>query len=213
MLYHSDFGQRAPNQSYSSTTLHVGHTLIQRYSDTIMDIVHLFKVTAAQLWTLCTHPKFLCHDFRRRACTFLSVPQRASACLSMPQRASMCLGVAQHAETWSTVRSHPTGTCIFLSLSNGKMPVQTRIRWYRKGDVACVPPAESVCGVSVGSHVPLALVKWPQINHMPPRAVGGSPQSAGLKVAHDRTTGLGCTHLVTNRDQPRFHESTCEIRR
>ncbi len=48
---------------------------------------------------------------------------------------------------------------IFLSKSKGKMPVQTRIRWYRKGDVSCVPPAESVCGVSVGSHFPLTLEK------------------------------------------------------
>ena len=48
---------------------------------------------------------------------------------------------------------------IFLSKSKGKMPVQTRIRWYRKGDVPCVPPAESVCGVSVGAHFPLTLEK------------------------------------------------------
>ena len=101
----------------------------------------------------------------------------------------------------------------FLSKSKGKMPVQTRIRWYRKGDVSCVPPAESVCGFSVGSHVPLALEKWPQINHMPPRAHGGFPQSAGSKVAHDRTTGLGCTHLVTNHDQREYHESAREIHR
>ena len=48
---------------------------------------------------------------------------------------------------------------IFLSKSKGKMPVQTRIRWYRKGDVSCVPPAESVCGVSVSSHFPITLEK------------------------------------------------------
>ena len=41
---------------------------------------------------------------------------------------------------------------IFLSKSKGKMLVQAGIRWYRKGDVLYVPPAESVCGVSVGSH-------------------------------------------------------------
>ena len=28
---------------------------------------------------------------------------------------------------------------IFLSKSKGKMPVQTRIRWYCKGDMLCVP--------------------------------------------------------------------------
>ena len=41
---------------------------------------------------------------------------------------------------------------IFLSKSKGKMLVQAGIRWYCKGDVLYVPPAESVCGVSVGSH-------------------------------------------------------------
>ena len=41
---------------------------------------------------------------------------------------------------------------IFLSKSKGKMLVQAGIRWYRKGDMLYVPPAESVCGVSVGSH-------------------------------------------------------------
>ena len=30
---------------------------------------------------------------------------------------------------------------IFLSKSKGKMLVQAGIRWYRKGDVLCVPPA------------------------------------------------------------------------
>ena len=48
---------------------------------------------------------------------------------------------------------------IFLSKSKGKMLVQTGIRWYRKGDMLCVPPAESVCGVSVSSHFPLTLEK------------------------------------------------------
>ena len=48
---------------------------------------------------------------------------------------------------------------IFLSKSNGKMLVQAGIRWYRKGDVLCVPPAESVCGVSVCSHFPFTLKK------------------------------------------------------
>jgi hypothetical protein len=48
---------------------------------------------------------------------------------------------------------------IFLSKSKGKMLVQTGIRWYRKGDMLDVPPAESVCGVSVGSHFPLTLEK------------------------------------------------------
>ena len=48
---------------------------------------------------------------------------------------------------------------IFLSKSEGKMLVQTGIRWYHKGDVLCVPPAESVCGVSVGSHFPFTLEK------------------------------------------------------
>ena len=48
---------------------------------------------------------------------------------------------------------------IFLSKSKGKMLVQTGIQWYRKGGVPCVPPAESVCGVSVGSHFPLTLEK------------------------------------------------------
>ena len=48
---------------------------------------------------------------------------------------------------------------IFLSKSKGKMLVQTGIRWYRKGDMLYVPPAESVCGVSVGSHFPLTLEK------------------------------------------------------
>ena len=48
---------------------------------------------------------------------------------------------------------------IFLSKSKGKMLVQTGIRWYRKGDMLCVPPAESVCGVSVSSHFPLSLEK------------------------------------------------------
>ena len=44
---------------------------------------------------------------------------------------------------------------IFLSKFKGKMLVQAGIRWYRKGDMLCVP----VCGVSVGSHVPLTLEK------------------------------------------------------
>ena len=48
---------------------------------------------------------------------------------------------------------------VFLSKSNRKMLVQTGIQWYRKGGVPCVPPAESVCGVSVGSHFPLTLEK------------------------------------------------------
>ena len=48
---------------------------------------------------------------------------------------------------------------IFLSKSKGKMLVQAGIRWYRKGDVLYVSPAESVCGVSVGSHVPLNIEK------------------------------------------------------
>ena len=48
---------------------------------------------------------------------------------------------------------------IFLSKLKGKMLVQTGIRWYRKGDMLYVPPAESVCGVSVGSHFPLTLEK------------------------------------------------------
>ncbi len=48
---------------------------------------------------------------------------------------------------------------IFLSKSKGKMLVQTGIRWYHKGDMLYVPPAESVCGVSVGSHFPLTLEK------------------------------------------------------
>ena len=48
---------------------------------------------------------------------------------------------------------------IFLSKSKGKMLVQTGIRWYRKGDMLYVPPAESVCGVSVSSHFPLTLEK------------------------------------------------------
>ena len=41
---------------------------------------------------------------------------------------------------------------IFLSKSKGKMLVQTGIRWYHAGDMLCVQLAESVCGVSVGSH-------------------------------------------------------------
>ena len=48
---------------------------------------------------------------------------------------------------------------IFRSKFKGKMLVQTGIRWYRKGDMLCVPPAESVCGVSVGSHFPFTLEK------------------------------------------------------
>ena len=48
---------------------------------------------------------------------------------------------------------------VFLSKSNRKMLVQTGIRWYHKGDMLCVPPAESVCGVSVSSHFPLTLEK------------------------------------------------------
>ena len=48
---------------------------------------------------------------------------------------------------------------IFLSKSKGKMLVQTGIRWYHEGDMLCVPPAESVCGVSVGSHIPFTLEK------------------------------------------------------
>ena len=48
---------------------------------------------------------------------------------------------------------------IFLSKSKGKILVQTGIRWYRKGEMLCVPPAESVCGVSVGSHFPFTLEK------------------------------------------------------
>ena len=48
---------------------------------------------------------------------------------------------------------------IFLSKSKGKMLVQPGIRWYHKGDMLCVPPAESVCGVSVSSHFPLTLEK------------------------------------------------------
>ena len=48
---------------------------------------------------------------------------------------------------------------VFLSKSNRKMLVQTGIRRYRKGDVLCVPPVESVCGVSVSSHFPLSLEK------------------------------------------------------
>ena len=48
---------------------------------------------------------------------------------------------------------------IFLSKSKGKMLVQTGIRWYHKGDMLYVPPAESVRGVRVGSHFPLTLEK------------------------------------------------------
>ena len=102
---------------------------------------------------------------------------------------------------------------IFLSKSKGKMLVQAGIQWYRKGDVSCVPPAESVCGVSVSSHFPLTLEKLPQINHTPPRALCGSPQSVRSKSDRDLTTGLGCTHLVTNHDQREYHESARGIRR
>ena len=65
------------------------------------------------------------------------------------------------------------------------MLVQTGIRWYHKGDMRCVPPAESVCGVSVSSHVPLTLEKRSQIDHTPPRVLGESSQSVRSKVACD----------------------------
>ena len=66
---------------------------------------------------------------------------------------------------------------IFLSESKGKMLVQPGIRWYHKGDMLCVPPAEPVCGSCVGSHVPFALGKWPQIDHTPLHTLSGSSQS------------------------------------
>ena len=48
---------------------------------------------------------------------------------------------------------------IFLSKFEGKMLVQTGIQWYCKGDMLDIPPAESVCGVSVGSYFPFTLEK------------------------------------------------------
>ena len=56
------------------------------------------------------------------------------------------------------------GYIIFLSESKGKILVQTGIWWYHKGDMLCVPPAESVCGSCVGSQVSLTLRKLPQID-------------------------------------------------
>ena len=48
-----------------------------------------------------------------------------------------------------------------------------------------VPPADSLCGFSVGSHVPLTLEKRSQIDHIPPRALSGSSQSVRSKVDRD----------------------------
>ncbi len=48
-----------------------------------------------------------------------------------------------------------------------------------------VPPADSVCGFSVGSHVPLTLEKKSQIDHTPPRVLSESSQSVRSKVDRD----------------------------
>ena len=61
-----------------------------------------------------------------------------------------------------------------------------------------VPPAESVCGSCVGSHVSLTLGKWSHIDQKPPHVQSMSPRSVISKIDRDLTPTLDVLVLVTN---------------
>ena len=71
-----------------------------------------------------------------------------------------------------------------------------------------VPPADSVCGFSVGSHVPLTLEKKSQIDHTPPRVLGESSQSVRSKVDRDPKATLNVpvwSQITANPDIKNRH--------